>query len=294
MFGVGQRVYRHSLLPLKRQAVLSTLRTRDARVAPFLKLSVGNAVTAMGSVVAAVNRAIHDAPGGNKLALSVAVRLRDDILERKGPCVFRIRNSGAIQVLVWAAAEGTAEIAQQAVAALSNMAATDGSSQVVIAEAGGIPVLIDLARDGSEEGKTEATGHGGFWQPIPTREWRFAGAILVLVGLARDSSDEGKSNAAGSLMILAPNPENKIAITEAGGVSVLDSGGLRYLCWTLVGCGTCAGQAERNCSTVVRLVRNRRELARTHLRPKYCCTFGVAGVDRQGGWGRRSRKTRKT
>ena len=97
--------------------------------------------------------------------------------------------------------------------------------RVAIRAAGGIKVLVALAREGSDSGKAQAAlGLANLSSNDDEARAAIAGAggIPVLVALVREGSDSGKANAAGTLANLASTSiENKMAIADAGGIKVL-------------------------------------------------------------------------
>ena len=94
---------------------------------------------------------------------------------------------------------------------------------VLIAEAGGIPPLVDFLRDGSAEAKVQAA-----WA-LRNLTWDAnkvliaeAGGIPPLVDLVRDGSAEASAYAAHALRNLAlSDAANKVLIAEAGGIPPL-------------------------------------------------------------------------
>ena len=103
--------------------------------------------------------------------------------------------------------------------ALDNIA--KDASAVLIAEAGGIPLLVELLRDGSADAKLEAAvalrnlGYNNAANRVLIAE---AGAIPPLVQLVRDGSAGAKSMAASALSNIAHNNDaNAVAIALAVG-----------------------------------------------------------------------------
>ena len=128
-----------------------------------------------------------------------------------------------IEGLVRALREGDG--AKTAVArALGDLAYANDANRVLIAEAGGIPPLVDLLRTGSAKAKKSAA-----WAlRMLTRTDAYqaaiaeAGGIPPLVEHLRDGSAEAKLWAARALRELADNnPANKVLIVEASGIPPL-------------------------------------------------------------------------
>ena len=95
--------------------------------------------------------------------------------------------------------------------------------RVRIREAGGIPPLVQLVRDGSAEAKTQAAAALAnltltYIEVTNRRLVGAAGATSPLIELLRDGSAEAKLWAASALRNLACENDNKMLITEAGGV----------------------------------------------------------------------------
>jgi len=120
--------------------------------------------------------------------------------------------------------EGDDAAKTAAVRALGDLAYSNENNKVLIAEAGGIPPLVDLLRNGNAEAKLEAAralcnlAFNNAANKVLIAE---AGAIPPLVELVRDGSAEAKLQAAGALHFLARNYDNKALIAEAGGIAPL-------------------------------------------------------------------------
>jgi vacuolar protein 8 len=94
----------------------------------------------------------------------------------------------------------------------------------IIADAGGIPLLVELLRDGSAGAKESAA------QALGVIAWTNAGQVLIaeaggippLVDLLRDGSAETKLITAWALAFLSrDNDDNKVLIADAGGIAPL-------------------------------------------------------------------------
>ena len=90
-------------------------------------------------------------------------------------------------------------------------------NQVAIVKAGGIPPLVALVRDGTDEQKKHATGAMGFLASDDDNNIAIAkaGGIPSLVTLVRDGNEEQKEEAAGALECLAENDDNEVLIAKA-------------------------------------------------------------------------------
>ena len=111
-------------------------------------------------------------------------------------------------------------------ATLLLLAGDDDESRVAIAAAGGIEVLVSLARDGTERQKEEAAG--ALWNLSVNHDNSVAivaaGGIEVLIALARDGTERQKGGAAvalGNMIEVASGTHE--GVVEAGGVAVLSS-----------------------------------------------------------------------
>ncbi|KAH8051973.1 hypothetical protein JL722_10418 [Aureococcus anophagefferens] len=107
--------------------------------------------------------------------------------------------------------------------ALGNLAYCNDANQILIAEAGGVPPLVHLLRNGSAEAKLRAAralGSLAFNDDniVLIAE---AGGIAPLVELVRDGSAEAKEKAAWALCWLAGNDDNLVLIAEARGIPPL-------------------------------------------------------------------------
>ena len=110
-----------------------------------------------------------------------------------------------------------------AATALCNVAEHRGN-QVLIAEAGGIPPLVDLLRDGSAEGKLEAAAALGNLACNDDNQVLIAKAhgVPPLVDLLRAGSVEDQRQAARALHNISYNNDgNAIAIAAAVGLDAL-------------------------------------------------------------------------
>ncbi|KAH8049706.1 hypothetical protein JL722_11773 [Aureococcus anophagefferens] len=138
-----------------------------------------------------------------------------------------------IEGLVRALRVGDDAATAAAAGALGDLARADDANRVLIAEAGGIPPLVDLLRNGSPNAvaalcklayenaanKLAIAEAGGIPPLVAIAE---AGGIAPLVELLRDGNAWAKQNAAGALGNLAcENAANKVAIAEAGGIAPL-------------------------------------------------------------------------
>lgn len=127
-------------------------------------------------------------------------------------------------------------LAQDRTSALANLPSNDDDIiqtirqiRVAIIAAGGIEVLVALARKGSVNGKAQAAFglanlSSNMWADdiIPAMAaMRAVDGIPVLVALAQDGSDSDKANAAHTLANLATNMENKRAIADTRAIPVL-------------------------------------------------------------------------
>ena len=96
----------------------------------------------------------------------------------------------------------------------------------LIVEAGGIPPLVELLRDGSAKAKKEAAWALGnlACNGVNVILIAEAGGIPPLIKLVRDGSADAKRAAAGALCNLARNnhnDDNQVLIAEAGGIPPL-------------------------------------------------------------------------
>ncbi|KAK7230396.1 ubiquitin-protein transferase [Aureococcus anophagefferens] len=130
-----------------------------------------------------------------------------------------------IEGLVRALREGDDADKAVAARALHKTAHNSDANRVLIAEAGGIPPLVELVRDGSAEAKQVAMGTLENLACNDANKVAIAeaGGIAPLVELLRDGSAEAKEEAAWLLFYLAGdnNGGNKVLIVEAGGIAPL-------------------------------------------------------------------------
>ena len=129
-----------------------------------------------------------------------------------------------IEGLVRALREGDDAAKTAAARALRNHTYHNDANKDLIAEAGGIPPLVELLRDGSANGKLWTAGAlGNLARDAANRDLiAEAGGITPLVELLRDGRVEAKAEAARALWNLAcDNGANKVAIAEAGGIPLL-------------------------------------------------------------------------
>ena len=94
----------------------------------------------------------------------------------------------------------------------------------IIADEGAIAPLVDLLRQGSEDGKANAGG--ALWYcaygAAGSAALREAGAIAPLVELLDGKEGpEAQEEAAGAILALADHEGNRLAITESGGIGWL-------------------------------------------------------------------------
>jgi vacuolar protein 8 len=129
-----------------------------------------------------------------------------------------------IEGLVRALREGDDAAKQAAARELHNRACDNADNKVLIAEAGGIPLLVELLRDGSADAKLEAATAlcELAWDddnPVLIAE---AGGIPPLVELLRDGSADAKCDAAMALNYLAYNYDaSRVLIADACGIPPL-------------------------------------------------------------------------
>jgi hypothetical protein len=99
--------------------------------------------------------------------------------------------------------------------------ANDANEAAVVAE-GALPSLVQLLRNGSEEGRAEAAGALRNLACANAKDIVATGAIPELVELLRDGSDEGKVKATGTLGNLGSfSIDAKRAIVAAGAIRLL-------------------------------------------------------------------------
>ena len=131
-----------------------------------------------------------------------------------------------IEGLVRALREGDDDAKTAAAARLlREFACYSSTNRVLIAEAGGIPLLVELLRDGSAETKLEAARALG-WVLYSTHANAAliaeAGGVPLLVELLRDGSADAKKSAVAALGNLTySNAANKVLIACAGGIAPL-------------------------------------------------------------------------
>ena len=128
--------------------------------------------------------------------------------------------------LVRALRDGDDAAKATAAGALNDLAWENRANKALIAEAGGIPPLVDLLRDGSPEAKLRAAAALAnltlTWTETTNRRLvGAAGATSPLIDLLRDGSAEAKRWAVTALRNLACENDNRILITEAGGIAPL-------------------------------------------------------------------------
>ena len=137
-----------------------------------------------------------------------------------------------IEGLVRALGEGDDAAKTAAAGALYSHAYGNVGNKAAIAEAGGIPPLVDLLRDGSMGAKEQAAAALGMLALTTPDNNRVAiveaGVILLLVELLRDGSADAKrwaawtlGNTASNSLDTNPNTDTRILIAEAGGVPPL-------------------------------------------------------------------------
>lgn len=94
----------------------------------------------------------------------------------------------------------------------------------MIADAGGIPLLVDLVRSGTAKQKVVASlalqrlAHGQGENQLAIAR---CGGIVALVAFLQDGNEQQKIYAAGALQNIALHPENRIGIAAAGGIPLL-------------------------------------------------------------------------
>ena len=126
-----------------------------------------------------------------------------------------------IEGLVWSLRHG---VSRTSAAAVLRGLAVYSYAKVAIAEAGGIPPLVELLRDGCAEAKWSAAlalsvlASANDANRVLIVE---ADGIPRLLELLRDGSVEGKRSAARVLCHLTSNDAARVAIAEAGGIPLL-------------------------------------------------------------------------
>ena len=124
---------------------------------------------------------------------------------------------------VHALREGDDAAKMAAARALSTSAKNKAANRVPIAEAGAIPLLVELLRDGSAEAKLTVARALHFLAYAAGNRVLIAEAhgIPPLVALLRDGNADAKLEAAAALRHLAYNHMNQLLIPEAGGIPPL-------------------------------------------------------------------------
>ncbi|KAJ8601818.1 hypothetical protein CTAYLR_007483 [Chrysophaeum taylorii] len=125
-----------------------------------------------------------------------------------------ILQSGAIPPLVALAKKGI-----DVASALGTLARNDNDD---VALALGIPVLVDLAKNGTEDAKKWAAAALENLAQNHVVAIARAGGIPPLVALADAGARDAKLHAAAALATLAVNPNTQIAIARAGGIPALE------------------------------------------------------------------------
>ena len=131
-----------------------------------------------------------------------------------------------IEGLVRALREGDDAAKLAAARSLHPLVQRNASDRVLFAEAGGIPPIVELLRDGSADAKQQAAraiGHLAFGNAAANKvAIAEHGGIPPLVELLRDGSADAKEQAARAIGHLAfGNAANKVAIAEHGGIPPL-------------------------------------------------------------------------
>ena len=133
---------------------------------------------------------------------------------------------GMIVDHVHALREGDDAAKMAAARALGNLASLNAADRVLIAEAGAVPLLVELLRDGSAEAKLTVARALHF---LTFPHYAAGNRVLIaeahgippLVALLRDGNADAKLEAAAALRYLAYNAANKVLIAEAGGIPLL-------------------------------------------------------------------------
>ena len=131
-----------------------------------------------------------------------------------------------IEGLVRALREGDDAAKLAAARSLHPLVQRNASDRVLFAEAGGIPPIVELLRDGSADAKQQAAraiGHLAFGNAAANKvAIAEHGGIPPLVELLRDGSADAKEQAVRAIGHLAfGNAANKALIAEAGGIPPL-------------------------------------------------------------------------
>ena len=140
-----------------------------------------------------------------------------------GDCVACLASMETIASRVHALREGDDAAKMAAARALSTFACLNAANRVPIAEAGAIPLLVELLRDGSADAKLTVARALHFLAYAAANQALIAEAhgIPPLVALLRDGNANAKLEAAAALRHLAYNNDNKVLIAEAGGIPPL-------------------------------------------------------------------------
>ena len=133
---------------------------------------------------------------------------------------------GMIVDHVHALREGDDAAKMAAARALGNLACLNAADRVLIAEAGAVPLLVELLRDGSAEAKLTVARALHF---LTFPHYAAGNRVLIaeahgippLVALLRDGNADAKLEAAAALRHLAYNHMNQLLIPEAGGIPPL-------------------------------------------------------------------------
>ena len=131
-----------------------------------------------------------------------------------------------IEGLVRALREGDDAAKLAAARSLHPLVQRNASDRVLFAEAGGIPPIVELLRDGSADAKQQAAraiGHLAFGNAAANKvAIAEHGGIPPLVELLRDGSADAKQHAANALWYLAStNDANAVEIAAAVGLEAL-------------------------------------------------------------------------
>ncbi len=160
-----------------------------------------------------------------KLVVSVACAVGETVGEACAqqisdvPGLLRLAKGGAIDP------KDRRRLQAEATAALCNLARNSPTKKDAIREAGGIPVLVELAREGTGTLRENATRT---LMTLSVDNWRNkeaireAGGLSVLLGLARGGTDMQRELATIAIAcVVGGTATNKDAIREAGGIHVL-------------------------------------------------------------------------
>ena len=105
---------------------------------------------------------------------------------------------------------------------LTNLA-LDEVNRTLISAAGAVPLLVELLRDGSDEGQEAAAGAAenlALSQDVCS-ELALMGAIPPLVAMIEHGSDTGKETAAGAIENMSLRPDLCPHVVEAGAIAPL-------------------------------------------------------------------------